>query len=159
MRRTEKIVLAAVLVVLGVLLMVFQENVVKMLMTVIGATLIAFGMANFFHRTIFLAVVKTVAGVVAIILGVFAVNVVLYLLAGLLLILGVLFLYGQLKIGNRCRTHFQNILAYALPVICLVLGVLLLFNNGEEVSWVFVLGGILVLAEGGLLFADALLSD
>ncbi len=159
MRRTEKFVMAAVMVVLGVLLTVFQENVVKMLMTVIGAALIAFGMADFFHKSLLLAIVKTVSGVVAIVLGIFAVNAVLYLLAGILLVLGVLLLYQQLKIGNRCQTLFQKIVAYALPVICLALGVLLLFNDEDTLSWVFVFGGVLVLVEGGLLFTDALLSD
>ncbi len=159
MRKTEKFVLAALMVVLGVLLMVFQENVIKMLMTLLGATLIAFGMADFFHKSLLSAIIKTVGGIVAILFGIFAVNAVLYLLAGSLLILGILLLYEQLKSRGACRTLLQKILAYALPIVCLVLGVLLLFNDENQVAWVFVLGGVFVVIEGGLLFVNALVGD
>ena len=99
------------------------------------------------------------AGIVVILFGVFAVRAVLYLVAGILLIIGILLLYERFKSRSYCYSTWQKILAYLLPAICILIGVLLLFNGGNTVTWVFIVGGILVIVEGALLLVDAFVGD
>ncbi|MBQ7924511.1 MAG: hypothetical protein IJ329_04315 [Clostridia bacterium] len=159
MRKTEKFIVAALTVVLGVLLIAFQEDVVKIAMSAIGLLLIALGVLDFFNKTLALAVVKAVTGLVVILFGIFAVRAVLYLLAGILLIAGILLLYEKWKSRVRCDSLFQKIFAYALPAICILIGILLLFNGNNTVTWVFVVSGIFVVIEGSLLLVDAIVGD
>ncbi|MBE5745465.1 MAG: hypothetical protein E7355_04960 [Clostridiales bacterium] len=159
MKKTEKIVFAALMVALGVLLIAFQESVVKIAVSAIGILLIALGVIDAINRSFPSAIVKAISGVVVILFGVFAVRAVLYLLAGVLLIAGILILYEGIKSRDYCVSVLQKVVTYLLPVVCILIGILLLFNGGGSVTWVFVVGGILVVVEGGLLLVDALVGD
>ncbi len=159
MKKTEKILLAACMLVLGVLLIVFQERVIKIAVSILGLSLIALGIVDFFNKTLLRAFVKGVAGLIVLLFGIFAVRAVLYLIAGGLLIIGVLLLQDRLKNYRGCNTLFQKILAYALPAVCLFIGVLLLFISGEKVGWVFVVSGIFIVVESGLLVVESFVSD
>ena len=159
MTKTEKCIVAALTLVLGVLLVAFQDSVIKVAVSALGILLIALGVLDFFNKSGFAALVKVVAGIVVILFGVFAVRAVLYLVAGILLIIGILLLYERFKSRSYCYSTWQKILAYLLPAICILIGVLLLFNGGNTVTWVFIVGGILVIVEGALLLVDAFVGD
>ena len=87
------------------------------------------------------------------------VEAVLYLVAGALLIAGILLLYEKIESRSRCDTLFYTLCEYAVPVVFLVIGTLLMFNQGNTVNWVFIFGGIFTIIEGGLLLVGALSDD
>ncbi len=147
------------MIVLGILLMVFQGGVIKIAMIILGSICIAFGLMDFFNRAWVLAIVKGVIGGVVILFGIFALTAVLYLLAGCMLVLGVLLLYERIKARGYCVSLFQKIIAYTLPCVCLLVGVFLLFSGSKENAWVLVVNGVLVFIGGGLLFVDGIVND
>ena len=64
MTKTEKCIVAALTLVLGVLLVAFQDSVIKVAVSALGILLIALGVLDFFNKSGFAALVKVVAGIV-----------------------------------------------------------------------------------------------
>lgn len=159
MKKSEKIVVALVTIALGVLLIVLRGDLISILMTVLGLGLIAFGVMDLIDNKVPPAVVKLVGGALVILCGWVIVEAVLYLVAGALLITGILLLYEKIKTRFRCATLLQTLCDYAIPILCIVIGVLLLFNQGNTVKWVFIISGIFTIIDGGLLLVGAFLDD
>ncbi len=155
MKKTEKIISAALTMALGVLLIVLQGRLVSILMTVLGLGLIAFGIMDLINRLFPPAVIKLVIGAVIIFCGWVIVSAVLYLVAAALLIVGILLLYEKIKLRVRGVTLFHTLCEYAVPVLFLVIGGLLLFNQGNTVNWVFIVSGVFTVVEGGILLVNA----
>lgn len=159
MKKTEKIISALLTIALGVLLIVLKGSIVSILMTVLGLGLIAFGIADLCYKRVPPAVIKLVVGAIVIICGWAIVEAVLYVVAAVLLIAGILLLYEKIKNRERCVTLWQTLCQYAVPTIFLVIGALLLFNQGNTVNWVFVISGSFTVLEGGLLLVNAFSDD
>ena len=159
MKKTEKMISAALTIALGILLIVLRGQIISILMTVLGVGLIAFGILDLCNRLIPPAVVKLVAGGVIILCGWVIVEAVLYVVAALLLVAGILLLYEKIKSKTRCRSLFYTLCEYAAPILCIVIGTLLLFNQGNTVNWVFIVSGIFTCVEGGLLLINAFAGD
>ena len=159
MKKSERLITALITIALGVLLIVLRGDLISILMTVVGLGLIAFGIMDLIDNRIPPAVIKLVGGVVVIVCGWVIVEAVLYLVAGALLIAGILLLYEKIKKHRRCDTLFYTLCEYAVPVVFLVIGTLLMFNQGNTVKWVFIFGGIFTIIEGGLLLVGALGDD
>ena len=159
MKKTEKIILAAATIAFGVLLMILQGSIVSILMTVLGVGLIAFGVMDLINKNFPQAIVKLVCGLVIIICGWVIVSAVLYILAAVLLIAGILLIYEKIRCSKKGETLLKTLIEYAMPILCIVIGVLLMFNQGNTVNWVFIIGGILTVVEGGLLLVGAFTED
>ncbi|MBQ8322348.1 MAG: DUF308 domain-containing protein [Clostridia bacterium] len=159
MKKSEKIISALLTVALGVLLIALRGRFISILMTVLGLGLIAFGILDLINKLIPPSVVKIVAGVVVIVCGWAIVGAVLYVVAGVLLIAGILLLYEKIKCRAHCNTWYRTLCEYAVPALFIVIGILLLFNQGNTVDWVFILSGCFTIAEGGLLLVNALSDD
>ena len=159
MKKSEKLISAALTIALGLLLMILQGRVISIAMTVLGIGLLALGVMDLFHNLIPPAIVKLVAGLVIIVCGWAIVGAVLYIVAGALLVIGVLVLYERFKNRVCIKGLWQTVCAYALPALCIVIGLLLLFNQGNTVNWVFIVSGLFTVIEGGLLLVNALLND
>ena len=159
MKKTEKIITAAATIAFGVLLMILQGSIVSILMTVLGVGLIAFGVMDLINKNFPLAVVKLVCGLVVIICGWVIVSAVLYILAAVLLIAGILLVYEKIRCSKKGETLLKTLIEYAMPILCIVIGVLLMFNQGNTVNWVFIIGGIFTVVEGGLLLVGAFTDD
>jgi hypothetical protein len=159
MKKSEKIVLALLTVGMGVLLIALRGRFISILMTVLGLGLIAFAVLDFVNKVIPTAVVKLVAGIVVIVCGWAIVGAVLYIVAGLLLIAGILLLYEKFRKRAYCDNWYQTVVQYAVPALFIVIGILFLFHQGNTVSWIFIVGGCLTIVEGGLLLINALSED
>ncbi len=154
MKKTEKIIAAILTMVLGVLLIVVRGNMISILMTVLGAALLVFGVIDLINKLIPAGVVKLVCSVLVIVFGWVLVSAVLYILGAFLVIVGILVLYELIKNKVCCSFNdWNSLLIYAKPCVCILIGVLLFFNG---VGWIFVLAGIVTAIEGGLLLIDAL---
>ncbi len=159
MKKSEKIVLALATVCMGVLLIALRGRFVSILMTVLGLGLIAFAVLDFVNKIVVTAVIKLVAGMVIIVCGWTIVGAVLYIVAGLLLIAGILLLYENFRKQICHDSLYRTITQYAVPSLFIVIGILFLFNQGNTVSWIFIVGGCVTIVEGGLLLVNALSED
>ena len=159
MKKTEKIVVALLTLLLGIALLILRGSLISVLMSVVGIVFIAFGIIQWIKGQIVLAVIKAVIGIVLIICGWAVVSAVLYVLAAAVMITGILLLYEQLKNQGCGATLLQKIAAFAYPIVCILIGFFLLFNNGNEAQWVFIVSGSLTVLEGGLLLLSAFALD
>ncbi len=159
MKKSEKLIVAFVLMALGVLFIILKDNFIGILMTVAGLGLIALGVVDLVARIPPQAIVKILSGGLLIIAGWAIVEAVLYIMSGLLLVGGTLLLYAKIKRRTHFVSFWQMALAYATPVVCISIGILLLFHNGNIVNLVCIFSGILTALEGGVLLFCAFNED
>ena len=159
MKKTEKVVVALLTLLLGIALLILRGSLISVLMSVVGIVFIAFGIIQWIKGQIVLAIIKAVIGIVLIICGWTVVSAVLYVLAAAVMITGILLLYEQLKNQGCGATLLQKIAAFAYPIVCILIGFFLLFNNDNEAQWVFIFSGSLTVLEGGLLLLSAFALD
>lgn len=159
MKKTEKVVVALLTLLLGIALLILRGSLISVLMTVIGIVFIAFGIIQWLRGQIVLAIIKAVIGIVLIICGWAVVSAVLYVLAAAVMITGILLLYEQIKNQHCGATLLQKIAAFAYPIVCILIGFFLLFNEGNEAQWVFIVSGSLTVLEGGLLLLSTFTLD
>ena len=159
MKKTEKVVVALLTLLLGIALLILRGSLISVLMSVVGIVFIAFGIIQWIKGQIVLAIIKAVIGIVLIICGWAVVSAVLYVLAAAVMITGILLLYEQLKNQGCGATLLQKIAAFAYPIVCILIGFFLLFHNGNEAQWVFIVSGSLTVLEGGLLLLSAFALD
>lgn len=159
MKRTEKMLSAALTITLGVLLIILKANIISILMTILGVGLIVLGVMDLIHKNTAVGICKLVVGGVIILCGWVIVSAVLYIVAAILLIAGILLLYEQIKRKVKCDCLWKTVCAYASPVIFIVIGFCLLFNQGNTLNWIFVVSGLLTVIEGGLLLVNAIVED
>lgn len=159
MTKIQKIISAIATMALGVMFIILRSEIISIAMTVLGLGCIVLGVLDLIEKRVPPAVIKIVTGLIVILCGWVIVGAVLYVLAGVLLIAGILFLYEKLKNRVRCKTWYYTLCEYAVPILCIVIGTLFLFNQGNSVNWVFIVGGSITLVEGGLLFVDAMLTE
>jgi dolichyl-phosphate-mannose--protein O-mannosyl transferase len=77
---------------------------------------------------------------------------VLYILAALLIIYGILLLYSGIKGKVKGANFLTTLLLYAKPIVFIVIGILLLLNSFD---WIFIVAGIFAIIEGALMMLDA----
>jgi hypothetical protein len=159
MGRKEDIISAVFSMLIGVMLIVMKGQVVSIAITVFAVIVLISAVIDLFHKLTNSAIVKGVLGVCILIFGWVFVSVALYLLAAAIIIMGLLRLVNMHKFLPEDMTYEQKLFAYARPALTVLAGVCLLFNQGGAVNWVFILTGILLVAEGVLDVADALKSN
>ncbi len=159
MTKTEKLILALGVMVLGILFILLQDKFIGILMTAVGVCLIALGVADLFKGQIAQAVIKLVSGVLLVVCGWTLVEGVLYILSAGLLIFGILALYDKIKNGCLRETIWDILLAFALPALAVAIGLLLLFQALIDVGVLLILSGVLLLVAGGIILADLFLTE
>jgi hypothetical protein len=156
MKTTDKIISAIVTMAIGVLLLVLKGDVISILMTVVGISLIVLGIIDIFAQLVPTAVVKIVVGALIILCGWVIVEVVLYIVAAILLIVGILMFYDKIKKKVYCRDLLHAIFEFAVPALFILIGFMFLFHQGKAMNLIFIISGILTIAEGGVLLVNAL---
>lgn len=156
MKKSEKIIAACLMVAVGILLVVLKDDMISILMTILGVGLIALGIMDLVSRKIPLAAVKLVCGVFIIVCGWVIVNAVLYVLAAALLIVGILLVYYKIKKRVRGCTPFHTVCEYAIPGFYIAIGLLLLFHKSAAMEIILIICGVLTVIEGGVCLFNAL---
>ena len=151
MKKTERIIAAILTMIMGILVIILKGNLIGILMTVIGLGLIVFGVVELIERFIPPAVIKIFGGLLTIICGWWVIEAVLYVLAAVLLICGILLLYDKIKQRIFCKTLGYAVCEYAVPVVCIGIGGLLLFHQNLTLNFIFITSGILSLIVGVVL--------
>lgn len=152
---TEKLIEAALTMLLGILFLIMKQGVVSIAMTVLGVVLLVLAVLDLLDRKTLPAIIKAVFGVVVIVFGLALAQAALYVLAAILLIWGIYELYSKLKIHLRGNTVGLTVMLYLSPIMNIVLGLLLLCNQGGTLTWIFIIVGVLLIVDGALLLCDA----
>ena len=153
MKKSDIVISAIFTIAIGVLLMIMKGEMISLFMTILGVSLIVLGLIDLLDKNIPFAVVKIVVGGVVIFFGWTIVSAVVYILAALVLIVGILALYDCVRFRLRCMRGKEALKILMEPVVCILIGIVLFFNKWD---WVFVLAGLFTILEGGLLLLDAL---
>ncbi len=157
MTKTEKIILSLGVMALGILFILLQDKFIGILMTVAGGCCIALGVVDIFNRRVAQSVIKLISGLLLIICGWALVEAVLYILAGILLIFGILAVYDKIRSGCGHTTLLKAVLSYAVPVISIALGLLLLFQSLADVGVLLIISGVLLIVAGVMILIESLL--
>ena len=159
MERKDDLISAVISMLVGVMLVVMKGQVVSIAITVFAVIVMISAVIDLVNKLINSAIAKAVIGVCLLIFGWVFVEVALYLLAAGIIIFGLLRIVNMHKVLPEDLTHEQKLFAYIRPAITVLAGICLLFNQGGAVNWVFILTGVLLVAEGVLDVADALKSN
>ena len=154
MKASEKVIVAILTMVVGVLLIAVKDRFIGLIMTVAGVTLIVLGVMDIFKATVPPAIVKTIVGVLIILCGWTVVQAILYVVSAILLIFAVLTIYYKVKNRGCSTSLFFTVCEYLLPCILFVIGIIFLFHQSMAVNAVFILAGILTIFEGALLLTE-----
>ena len=112
MKTSQKVVAAALTIALGVLLIVLKSGLVNLVLVGLGVMLIVLGILNIVDKLVPLGVTKIVIGALVALFGGLFWKVMLYIVAALLLIYGILQLYGRIKLKVKCSRTIDTIIAY-----------------------------------------------
>ena len=155
---TSKLIAAILMTVLGILFIVFKNDIIGIGMTVLGAMLIIQAVLDIISKKYASAVIKAVIGVLIIVLGWLFVTVALYIMAAVLLIYSLLMLIDVIRALPKLKTIFAKVIGLVQPVGYLVVSLCLLFNQGGTVAFVFILAGIFLIIQGALALVDCLIT-
>jgi uncharacterized membrane protein HdeD (DUF308 family) len=149
LNKSEKIISSVFTIALGVLLIAMKGEMISAFMTVLGIALISLGVIEFLKKDIPRAVIIGVFGGLIIFFGWTIVTAVVYVLAAIVLIVGILAAYDCVRFRSKCFCVTEFLFSLAPSALCILIGVLLFFN---ELEWCFLVVGGLTILEGGLLF-------
>lgn len=153
MNKSEKIISSVFTIALGVLLIAMKGEMISIFMTVLGIALISLGVIELLKKDITRAVIIGVLGGLIVFLGWTIVTAVVYVIAAIVLIVGILAVYDCIKARLKCLCLTEFLFLLAPSALCGLIGVLLFFN---ELEWCFWVVGSLTVLEGGLLFASSI---
>ncbi len=136
-------------VVLGILLIILKNDVISIALTVLGAAVLISAIVDFTGKRTNSAVIQAVIGVCILVFGWVFVNLALYVFAAALLIVGLLQIINIGKSGAG-RPAKAGLAVYFKPAVTVLAGACLLLNQSGTIAWVFVVSGILLIAEGVL---------
>lgn len=129
-------------ILLGVMLVLFKDDVLGLLTTVAGIVFIASGIVDIVHGLKISAIFSITAGVVIFVLGATLTGIVLLVLGVLIAVKGAVDLIEALK---RRR---KSILSLLFPALTIVVGIALAFGNGID----YIIAGVgILLAVDGIL--------
>ena len=159
MKKSERILSALVTMMLGVLLVVWQSDIINVLMSVLGISLAVLAVLDFVCGKIKLAMLKLVGGILCVAFGWLLISVVSYVLATSCILFALYLTIDFFRRGNRLACNLFSVSLCLKPVLLVLMGVFLFLNNGGEAGWAFVLTGVFTAILGGTLLLDVFACD
>lgn len=153
MKLSSKLSSAIISIAVGVMFMILKDDIIGITMTLIGVGAIIMAVIDFVNKQTQAGIIKTIIGVAILVLGWVFVDIALYLIAGVLIILGFSQIISAVKLSKFCNA-VQKVFMFIKPVATLAAGLCLFFNKGGTMDWIFFLVGVLILVEGMLSLAD-----
>lgn len=144
---TSKIISAAALIAIGVLLCIFKSQVVQWIMLAFGIMLIVKGLLDFFAGATIVGGVEIVLGILAIIFGFTAAQLAVIVFGVIIALFGV---SGLLNGG------YKNLFTLIYCGIMVVGGILLACNASAAMDTMLLIMGIVLIVEGVLTVLDRL---
>ena len=160
MEKTNKYISAAIMIVIGLLLIILKGGIIGILLTALGVALIVMGILDAVQRKdVTRCVIKCVIGAVIILGGWLFVAVMLYILGALLVIVGILWIIKLVQRHTKGVNLIGTITAYLVPALYILIGVCLFFNQSAFVNVVFIIVGVIVLVDGIIQLVNAIKED
>ncbi len=156
MRKTEKLIASIVAIALGILLIILKGTTVQLITSIFAVLLLVLGIMDFVAGEGQIATLKCVAGIFILAFSWLILSTVLYILAAMLLVASVWWVYELWKTSCVRSFGYHFLLLYARPLFLAMIGAFLLFHQGEGREWVFIVAGVLTIFEGALLFAGTI---
>ena len=148
-------VTAAGLIALGLLFILFKGEVISIAMSIIGISLIVWGVVNLANKLVTLGTIKIVLGAFVLLAGWLLITLALYILGACLLVWGISDLYRLSKVKIK-KVTLPVALHIAQPIIYILVALTLFFNQGGALSWMFTVSGIFLLVDGVVALIGAL---
>ena len=149
----NKLVSAALTLLLGILLIVLKGGVIKIALTILGIALIVLAVLDLLNKQLVPCVVKGVIGIAVIALGWALIKFAHIVLAVALIAYGVLQLYELLSgKTKKKKDSLKLFLQFATPIASVIAGVFLFIDAG----WVYNIAGVFLLINGILALIEAL---
>ena len=157
MKKAQKdaIVTAISLIVIGLLFIVFKNDIISMALSFIGGFLVIWGIINVISKLFYNGIVKIVFGALVLVAGWLFIQLALYLLGALLLVAGASEFYRIFK--NKIKKITVSFVARIIqPIIYIIVAICLFFNQGAALSWVFIVSGVFLMIDGVVALIGAL---
>ena len=135
-------------IIVGVVLAVFPHDALSWAMTIAGVFFIVSGVLDLIKQNWMGGAISAIIGIAILVLGWTLTWIVLLVLGVLIAIKGVIALIEVLKKNQK------NALEIVFPILTIALGILLAF--GDVLTWITIVGGILLAIDGVLGLLGAL---
>lgn len=156
MKKNQAVVSAALMLIIGILLIVFRREVLSIAMTILGACLIVLGVLDLIEcRDYLLFAVKVVIGILIIVCGWAILGIACYVIGALLLVYGLMQLWNFICSKTKIVSVSDFFAVYSNPIMNIIIGLCLLLSNvGSIADVMFIIVGAFFIIEAALdLFA------
>lgn len=145
MKLGKDIIFALLMIVVGILLVAMKSGAISFAVTILGVALIVVGILDIVvnKKDLIVGGIEILIGALLIVFAWVLTDIVLFIMAGVLVIYGVYGIYLAIKNGTKPVGKF--VLALVVPVIYLVAGIFLFLNG---FSWAFIVAGIVLIVYG-----------
>lgn len=141
--KRDSIIISLMSIAIGALFIILKGQVISIAMTAIGVLLIVNGIIHIVKDSDKVyGIILLCVGILIIVGGWLITTVILYILAVLFIIYGLLAVFAFFRGAN------VNVLYLIAPILMIVAGVLLFFNQKGTIDWVFIVEGIVLIVEG-----------
>ncbi|MBE5732353.1 MAG: hypothetical protein E7353_04870 [Clostridiales bacterium] len=160
MEKINKYISAAIMMVIGLLLIILKGGIIGILLTALGVALIVMGILDAVQRKdVVRCVIKCVIGAVIILGGWLFVAVILFILGALLVVVGVLWIVKLVQRHTKGENLLATITAYIVPALYILIGVCLFFNQSAFMDVMFIIAGVIILVDGIVQLVNAIKED
>ncbi|MBR6760422.1 MAG: DUF308 domain-containing protein [Oscillospiraceae bacterium] len=142
MQKNSSLMTAVLTIALGIVFVIKRGGVLGLAVSLVGIVLIIAAIFDLVKKDTTAAIIKGVIGIGVLVFGNLFIHLALYLIAIMLLMMGLLQLVQAIRNKNR------NTIAWITPVLSVLAGICLLFQQGSSVDWIFVMVGIVLIIEG-----------
>lgn len=149
MKKNQAVINAALIMIIGILLIVFKSTVLKIAMTIFGACLIVLGSIDLIERKDYLLFgVKAVIGILIIVCGWALAEIACYVIGALTLVYGLLQLWNFIHSKTKIVSFRDFLAVYSNPIMNILIGAcLLLVNAGTIADVILVIVGVFFIIE------------
>ncbi len=135
----SKIISAAALIIIGVLMCIYKQQVIQWLMLILGIMLIVKGVLDFMSGLTIIGGFEIVLGILTLVFGFAFVQIAVIVLGVILALYGV----SGLMYGG-----FRNLFTLIYCIVLIVGGVMLACNYSQAIDWIFIVVGVMLILEG-----------
>ena len=149
MKKNQAVISAALMLIIGILLIVFKSQLLSITMTILGACLIVLGALDLIERRDYLLfAVKVAIGILIIVCGWTLLEIACYVIGALLLIYGLMQLWNFINSKTKIVSFADFLAVYSNPIMNIIIGLcLLLVNVGNIANVMFIIVGVFFIIE------------
>ena len=154
MNKTEKIIISLLTIALGIAFIVKDPGfIIGYAATAIGVFLCITGGYDYAKGDTLKGIIKAVVGALLVFFPWLMANILIYVFAGFLIVLGLLYLFGSL--GSKLK-GLPLLLVLLVGIFYIVVGVLIIVNAHVAQGWIIYVMGALLIIDGAISLLDAL---